>query len=588
MTRFNPDQRSATPVAEAPQPRASFAHLRRRLRWQLLFAYVTPIVVLSAFFHFQYTSTLRDGIDNHLKSIAENQRNTIDLYLRERVGNLRAAFRHAPEPSAIQQPVLDQLLAKLREEGPAFVDLGLFAPDGTLVTYAGPYRELVGKHYHEEDWWTQLQARNEDYFISDVYLGFRREPHFIIAVRRPIGDQTWVMRASVDPKKFTAFVRSSYLAGDAEAFVVNLAGERQTVTTTGADPRPSTWIPRPSETTRVSEVADGRDHLAATSWLTQTRWALVAWIPRDEAYAPVWRARWILIAIMFAALALIVGIVFRYTGRSVAELEAADEARSELRSQLFHAAKLASVGEMAAGVAHEINNPLAVVYEEAAMMQDILDPQFGQELDRADFRERLEAILAATLRGRSITSKLLAFSRQHDQTPEPSDLNLLVDRVIEVKAHELALSDIELVREFDSDLPELSVNRNHMDQVLLNLLNNAKDAITGPGRLTVRTRRDGRWACIDVEDTGCGMTPEVMRNIFFPFFTTKPVGKGTGLGMSISYGLIQAAGGEIEVDSEVGRGTTVTVRLPLPGHHPDPKQEANPGDIHGRAAVTAS
>jgi two-component system NtrC family sensor kinase len=375
------------------------------------------------------------------------------------------------------------------------------------------------------------------------------------------------------------------------------------VTAAAPDPRPPAWVPPRSANTRVDEVYDGRSYLAATSWLTEAQWALVARIPRDEAYAPVHRARWILLAIMCGALALIIWIVFRYTGRSVAELEAADEARTELRAQLFHAAKLASVGEMAAGVAHEINNPLAIIYEEAAMMEDILDPQFGQKLDPEDFRERLAAIIAATLRGRAITGKLLAFSRQHEPLPEPTDVNLLVDRVIDVKQHELTLSDIELVKEYAADLPRVSVNRNHMDQVLLNLLNNARDAISGPGRITARTRRDDGWVCIDVADTGCGMSPEVLRNIFFPFFTTKGVGKGTGLGMSISYGLIQAAGGEIEVDSEVGRGTTVTLRLPIDrkadradrrgsaGAAPPTAAAHRPtdgtGDTHGRTASAA-
>jgi len=585
MPRFNPDDRSATLIAEGePHSHASFAHLRRKLRWQLLIAYLTPLLVLAVFFHFQYTTSHRESIDNHLKSIAESQRDTVDLYLRERAANLRSVFRSAPIDAAPESLDLEACLAQLRLESPAFVDVGLFDPEGTLVAYAGPHQRLVGKSYREESWWNRLQVAERGYYISDVYLGFRHQPHFIIAARRILGQRTWALRASVDPQKFTEFVRSSYLVGSAEAFIVSADGVRQTLSSDGGvEPSESQWVPPRAADIRVLEIDErGREYLAAVAWLAETDWALVARIPRSAAYTPVRRARWISLAIMLAAVALIVAIVFRYTRRSVAELEAADRARENLRFQLFHAAKLASVGEMAAGVAHEINNPLAVIYEEAGMMKDILDPEFGQTLDPADFRERLDAITDATLRGRAITGKLLAFSRQHEEKKDPTDLTRLVEGVIEVKARELELSDIEVVREFDNSLPTLSLNRNQLDQVVLNLLNNARDAISGPGQITVRTFRDDGWACIDVEDTGCGMSPAVMQNIFFPFYTTKGVGKGTGLGLSISYGLIKAAGGEIEVDSEVGRGTTVTLRLPIEGQREAKRTEKRPGVPHVR------
>ena len=586
MPRFNPDDRSATPIPDSePHSRASFAHLRRKLRWQLLLVYATPLLVLAAYFHFQYTASHRESTANHLKSIAESQRDTVDLYLRERTANLRSAFGATVLDAAPAALDLAALLAQLRRESQAFVDLGLFNPEGTLVSYAGPHQGLVGKSYRDEDWWRQLQRQERGYYISDVYLGFRQQPHFVVAVRRELGSRTWVLRASVDPQKFTDFVRSSYLVGSAEAFIVNTAGVRQTLA--HEQPAPSdrpAWVPPRSRDTRVVDIDDGGEFLAAVAGLAETDWVLVARIPHDAAYAPVRRARAISLLILLAALALIVVIVFRYTARSVAELESADQTREQLRFQLFHAAKLASVGELAAGVAHEINNPLAVIYEEAGMMQDILDPAFGQKIDPDEFRERLAAILDATIRGRGITGKLLAFSRQHDQEQEATAINPMVEGVIAVKAHELELSDIEVVREFADQLPSLALNRNQVEQVLLNLLNNARDAIAGAGQITVRTQRDEEWVCIDVEDSGCGMSAAVMQNIFFPFYTTKAVGKGTGLGLSISYALIRAAGGEIEVDSEVGRGTTITLRLPVNGKRSQGRLTKKSGAHNERSA----
>jgi two-component system NtrC family sensor kinase len=244
-------------------------------------------------------------------------------------------------------------------------------------------------------------------------------------------------------------------------------------------------------------------------------------------------------------------------------LKASDAEREKLRGQLFNAAKLASVGEMAAGVAHEINNPLAIIHEEASLLKDLLDPQFGQQADLGEFRERLDVIVEATLRGRTITRNLLAFAREHDPVLELLDINEVVAKVLETKEREFRASNIELRKEFSAGLPRVLINRNQMEQVLYNLLNNARDAIERDGRVCLRTRREGLEVQTEVEDTGCGMSEEQMEKVFFPFYTTKGVGKGTGLGLSISYGIIESFGGRIEVRSRVGEGTTFTLALPI-------------------------
>jgi two-component system NtrC family sensor kinase len=543
---------------------AYFDQLRRKLRWQLLIVYVTPLLLLSAYFHFEYNATMREGVYNHLKSVAEHQRNTVDLFLRERVANLKGAFR----PEWLTSPPAPETLQKdlwvLQEESDSFVDIGLFRPDGTLVAYAGPHTYLVGKDYSQEAWFQQLSKQERDYFISDVYLGFRGKPHFIVAVRRIEEDQHWALRVSVDPEKFGKFVRSSYLFKDAEAFVVNGQGQRQTFSGEVIPAPEPSKVPTKSPETEVTDVeVGGQEYLRALAWLTEADWALVVRVPAAKAYEPISHARFVLVGFLVLTLIVILFVVLRSTRRLVGKLESADTVKEELRLQLFNAAKLASVGEMAAGVAHEINNPLAIVYEEASMMKDIMDPQFGQKVDLDEFRERLGAITDAALRGRSITSKLMAFARKHDPDPEPTDIVLLLDRVIEVKALDFKTSNIEVVQDYEKDLPWVMVNRNQMDQVLLNLLNNAKDAIDRTGRITARVRREDDWVRIDIQDTGRGMTMEIMEKIFMPFYTTKGVGKGTGLGLSISYGIVDSLGGRIEVKSAPGSGSTFSIFLPV-------------------------
>jgi len=576
MSHYNPAELDAKSESKAPiHDRAYFARLRRRLRWQMLLVYLTPLILVSVVFHLQYNATLREGIDNHLKSIADHQRNIVDLYLRERVSNLRSAFRSGAHAITGDKVNMRKLLLDLRQESPAFVDVGLFDPGGKLIAYAGPYKSLIGKNYSDESWWRRLHQRKQAHIISDVYLGFRRRPHFIIAVRHQFIGQQWTLRASLDPKRFSEFVRSSYMIKTSDAMIVNAQGKRQTIHPEAIASTETIRVPARTRHCRVDETTvHGRSYVTAYAWLTEHDWVLVVRVPESDAYAPLRRATYFLVGAALVALLLIVVVVMRNSGRLVGKLEQADLARADLRGQLFHAAKLASVGEMAAGVAHEINNPLAIIYEETGMMKDSLDPQFAQKVDLDDFAERLDAIEEAALRGRSITRKLLAFARQHESGAEPTDLNLLLERVLLVKETEFKVSNIETLFDLEPELPAVKVNRNQLDQVVLNLMNNAKDAMVDGGLITLRTYSGADAVSFEIRDTGCGMTGEQLENAFFPFYTTKEVGKGTGLGLSISYGIVSSMGGNIDVDSEVGRGTTFSVSFPRTDSDDDqPKPE---------------
>jgi two-component system NtrC family sensor kinase len=567
MTHLDGD-RIASPFS-GHHGRIYFNQLTRRIRWQLLLAYIIPLLLLSAFFHYHYDQTLRHGISAHLRSAAENKRNTVSLFLQERVANTKNAFHFDGLPASPDATSMAGALAELRRESPAFVDLGLFRPDGTLLAYAGPYPQLQGKDYGGQSWFRAVRASPQGVHISDVYLGFRRRPHFIVAVHRRVGGEDWTLRASVDPERFGSMVRRSLLLKDVEAFIVNRAGRRQTTTDGRVGALDMEHVPAPGPDTPVEEVdLGGRRYLAAHAWIPETDWALVVRIPTAIAYAPLQRARLILAGLLAVTLLLLVLWVNRSTRKIVGKLEHADRAKEELQGQLFNAAKLASVGEMAAGVAHEINNPLAIIYEEAGLLKDAMDPRYALELERESLAEGLDAIMEATMRGRSITSKLLAFARKHEAEPEPTDANELMTRALSIKSHEFKVSGVIVERYLARELPPILVNPNQLEQVLLNLLNNAKDAVGGPGRVTLRTRRRGGKVELEVEDDGCGMSPAQMEKIFFPFYTTKGVGKGTGLGLSISYGIVKSLGGNIEVRSEQGRGTTVTVILPAAAEAP--------------------
>ncbi len=248
----------------------------------------------------------------------------------------------------------------------------------------------------------------------------------------------------------------------------------------------------------------------------------------------------------------------------VVQLRQADQQRSLLDAQLIQSQKLASIGELSAGIAHEINNPLAIVAQETEWMRHLLKSLTGKETkERADFSDSLREIAVQVDRCREITQNLLNFARKVEPVLQDVNVNKLIDDMARLVEKEAAQDQIVVRRDFEGSLPTIVSDPPCLRQVVLNLLNNARQAVEREGTITIGTRAAGdRSIEIFVADTGCGIPREHLSKIFDPFFTTKPQGKGTGLGLSICHGIIDRLGGRIAVASEVGKGTTFTVCLP--------------------------
>ena len=244
----------------------------------------------------------------------------------------------------------------------------------------------------------------------------------------------------------------------------------------------------------------------------------------------------------------------------VSSLKQRDELlKARTRLQLTRSERLASIGRLAAGVAHEINNPLTGVLTFAHML--LKDAPEGSRQ-----REDVQTIIDATTRCRDIVRGLLNFSRQSEPHKRPSDLNEVLRQAINLIRNHASISRVRVAEQLDPSLPPVVIDPNQIQEVAMNILVNAIDAMGEGGDLTLRTRLaeigGAGWVEVEITDTGCGIPPEDLDRVFDPFFTTKPAGKGTGLGLAIGYGIVTEHGGHILVSSEVGKGTTVTVRLP--------------------------
>ncbi len=227
------------------------------------------------------------------------------------------------------------------------------------------------------------------------------------------------------------------------------------------------------------------------------------------------------------------------------------------QDQLVHSEKLASLGQLAAGVAHELNNPLATVL----LFSDILLRECGPDDPR---RSDLEMIVNETRRCKGIVAALLDFARQNQVAAQATDLNAIVQQVLQIEAKRLGDVPITFVADLDPQLPVIEADPAQLQEVVANLVDNAIEAMPSGGKLIVRTRPGPEgMVTMTVTDTGVGIKPEDQAKLFVPFFTTKPVGKGTGLGLAIVYGIVKMHRGQITVQSQPGRGTTFTVTLPV-------------------------
>jgi PAS domain S-box-containing protein len=237
----------------------------------------------------------------------------------------------------------------------------------------------------------------------------------------------------------------------------------------------------------------------------------------------------------------------------------------EAQEQVIRAEKLASLGKLAATIAHEINNPLAAVLTYVKLMLKLLNRN-GLTQDRAeDILRYLATMESETARCGEIVKNLLAFSRQSEMTIGTHRIEDIIDRTLILIAHDLEINEIGVVKDMEPALPEVQCDFKQIQQAFLNLMSNAREAMTKGGTLSVRARcsEDHDFLEVVISDTGCGIAQEDLKNIFEPFFTTKEEGKGVGLGLSVVYGIITRHSGSIGVESEPGKGARFTVRLPI-------------------------
>ena len=306
---------------------------------------------------------------------------------------------------------------------------------------------MQDKNYADEDWFKALMTNDRNHFISDIYLGFRNKPHFTIAVKQIIDGHAYVMRSTLDPDKFYLFMRTMSQEKGIDSALISHQGVYQLVDPTHgnilemSDFKPSTEMGSGAQEIELNNAPA----LIAYAWLKETPWALIVRQPLSISHGKMLRARQIIIAgtvLFFIVIAL---AVWFSTSAFIKKAQINAERREQLQLQLLHASKLASVGELATGVAHEINNPLAIVIATTGVVRDMLNPEFEMDSSPEHILKELDTIDAAVLRARTITRQLLNFGRKNPVQPVPCNLNHLIDDVMSgFKQRSLEVENIKI------------------------------------------------------------------------------------------------------------------------------------------------
>jgi two-component system NtrC family sensor kinase len=538
-----------------------YSKLQNHITISFFIVITFPILVLTIITTKDFEESVTERIILNENRIIEHQADVIGLFLKQQEKFLTTLSGIYSHEDLSDQTHLDSLFLAVNPSGD-IVDLQVIDSSGKQLGYVGPYKNnIVGKNYADATWFQEVLIKGTH--KSDVFLGYRNQPHFVVAVTDPL--KKFVLRATINSEMFNSLLLSAQIGPNGDAFIINRNGEFQTPSILGQKEltgEEKDFLEYHEGTSTYNQGS----YLYSTRWINDKQWLLVIKTKVEDSMKDFNEKRNTNLIIISITSMMALSFAFLSSVYLVSRIKSADLEKANFDSQIVQMEKMAAIGRLAAGIAHEINNPLQMITSQSGWIEELLpeeDPKCIKNLE--EYQDAIQKIRHHVRRAGNVTQRLLGFSRKISAEKECLDVNEIISETISFVENEAKNNNISINLDMDKELPRTMTDGAQLQQVLLNLLNNGLDAVGHDGNIDIITRYNKKNIFVEIADSGTGMTPEILDRIFDPFFTTKDPGKGTGLGMSISYDIMRKLGGTIKVKnkSKNESGAVFTLTIPI-------------------------
>ena len=566
LSRFKPRFWDHLDAASGPVN----SHFSFRRKWLMIVAFttvvtLTPLSVMTLVDYRLTRLSFESEATMEVSRIVSNTWRSVSFLLSQRRAALEFIARDNTPAKLLVPGRLDAILANLSSGMGGFVDLGVVDVHCTVQAYAGPYA-LEESRVKTTTCFDHAVANG--FFISDVTVNRSQDHQLVVAIRH---DQNsggfFVLRSTLDAGLLDIPVSQLALDEGDDAFIVNARGILQTPARHYGNrfEKVPLTIPETGGGTHVLRTVDqnGRSILMGIAAIPDSPFLLMM-TRQESGIMDQWlKPRMRLIGFLLFSIALILVSILGVATYLVNRIHAADQHRVQALHQVEYANKLASIGRLASGVAHEVNNPLAIINQKAGLIKDLFtinQNYTGNE----KLMGLVDDVLASVRRCGAITRRLLDFAQHMESSIEAVDIEAIIRQVLDLMEKEAERRCIAVSVTVPEKIPRFESDWGNLQQIFLNLINNAFAAMGEGGRLDITIARQGvTHVRVTIADTGHGIPEADLKRIFEPFFSTRHGHAGTGLGLSVTYGMVSEMGGEITVKSQMDKGTSVTVTLPL-------------------------
>jgi len=526
---------------------------------------LVPLIIWALSGYRLTMETIESELALRTSQLISNSWRSVSLFLTERRSVLDF-IAHDHRLETLKNPArLADILENLNKRFGGFTDLGVIASTGKQISHAGSH-QMQGLDYNQLPWFREIL--NRGVYISELVKGTRNEPHVDFAVKRELTDGAFfVLHAVLRPEQLTESIARIDVGAKGDLFIINRDGVLQTPSRYYGPVfnKISMVVPEYSPKARVFESINNKNDriVIGYAYIPDTPYILMLIQQQSERIQPWYKTTWAFTGILTASIIMILLVTLGVATHLVNQIHEADQERVDTLHQVEYANKMVSLGRLASGVAHEINNPLAIINEKAGHIKDIftLTDTYAKDPKLVGL---VDSVISTVQRCAKVTKGLLNFARHLNLSIQAIDLKEIIDEVQSVLTKEAEFRSITVGISVAEDIPPFESDRGKLEQIVFNLFNSAIGSMNDGGHLEIAAgRKNEDFISVSFTDNGRGIPESDLKHIFEPFYYSKTGHSGTGLGLAVTYALVQEIGGTIRVQSRPGHETCFDISIPL-------------------------